>query len=130
MRIAAGKWGQIHFLDKGGGSFAGFASRNLTAGGERENNVVLDGLPGKELIEFLKHEDSIRPRSVDDFAVEKNPAFHRFQIAANRFQDRRLSATRGTENDETITAADIETDAMSRRKGLLAVVVLERDTVD
>src|SRR5580704_10999552 len=109
MRIAVGEFGQLHLLNEMEGAFIGLAACEFAAGCQRESNVLFDGFPGQKLIEFLKNEDAIRPGRNDLHAIERDAAFHWADVSTNGFQDRRLAATGGSENDESIRLQDIET---------------------
>ena len=82
------------------------------------------------LIEFLKHENPIRPWRLDAFSFEQNRALNGFDVAADGAKDRRFAASGRTENDETIGSIDVKADTRGGNELLLAVAVFERYAVD
>ena len=99
MRIAAGKFRQVDFLNKGRRTLLGFAASELVARCQRENDVVSHRLPRQKLIKLLKYENTIGAGRIDVLAIQKDLAFDRFEVAADRFQDAGFPASGGAEND-------------------------------
>src|SRR5205823_8914007 len=119
-----------HFFDEYVGAFIRFTTRETAAGCEREYDVVLDGLPWQQLIEFLEHEHPVRTGPLNCFAIQTDAAFDRFDVASGSFQDRGFPTSGWPENDETIRTLDAEADVAGGCECLFAVAVFERDILD
>ncbi len=65
------------------------------------------------MIEFLKDEDSIGPGRLDRRSVQENGACGWFDVTADRFQNRRFTATGGAKNDVAIRLADPKVDVLT-----------------
>ncbi len=113
MRIAVGKLGQLHFSNIVHRAFFGLAPGGLAAGSQGKNNILLHCFPGKKLIELLKYEDTIGGGSLHHFAIQKDFAFHRANVAADGLKQRRLTATGGPENHESVRLQNFKTYAVS-----------------
>jgi hypothetical protein len=127
MRIAVGEFGQLHFFDEVHSALTSFAPGEFTAGRQREGDILFDGLPRQKLIELLEDEDTVGSGGGDSCPVEKNAAFDWANVSAHRFQDCRLAAAGGSEDDESIRLQDVETDTPGGGDQVVACAVLKRD---
>src|ERR1700722_19088366 len=125
MRIAVGELGQFDLVDEIEGASIGFKAGQFTAGRQGESDVLLHGLPGQELVELLKDEDAIRAGGGNFRAIEKDGAFDGTDVSADRFEERRLAAAGGSQDDESIRLEDVETDAPGGSDEVVAGAVLE-----
>src|SRR3984893_19370698 len=64
---------------------------------QRKQNILLDGLPREQLIEFLEHHHAVGSRSLDRLPADENLSRDRLDEASNCLQQTRFTATRRTE---------------------------------
>jgi hypothetical protein len=90
--ITVGEFAQPDLLDVVARALVGVARRDAAARRQREGDVLLDGLPRQQLVEFLEDDDAVRTGAVDRNTVEDDAPGRRRDEPGDRLEQRRLSA--------------------------------------
>ena len=130
VRIDVGEAAQPDLVDIVERLFLGFPGGEPGAGAQREDDILLDGLPRQQLVELLEHHHPVRARPHDLAAVEGDAPLGRFDIAADRLQQGRLAAAGRPEHDIAVGAKRREIDAIGRGDEGVRGFVLQGDAVD
>ena len=130
MRKAVAKPGQVHFGDVFEGFFLGLAPYQFSPRHQRKHDILLDGLPGQQLVELLEHHHSVRSGLADGAAFEQDFALDGRQIAADGLEQARLAAAGRPEQHETVRTVDVETHPVGRGDKMLPGLVLQAQVAD
>ena len=85
VRIAVCKLREMDAFDCVRSPVPCFRLGHCAAGREREDDIFEHGLPGQELIEFLKHKNAIPAGSFNGGAIQPDAALHRLDVTADGF---------------------------------------------
>jgi hypothetical protein len=108
-----------------------FLARETTAEFVRtpqgKHHVLENRLPWQQLIELLEDHHAIGSGLRDCLSLERDFTLRRMKVATHSLEQRRLTATRRTEQHEPIGLQNREVDPIGRCDEMLACLVLERD---
>src|SRR5579862_1458049 len=92
VRVAVRELGQLDLFNIEQRAFFGLAARGFAAGGQGKDDIFLDGLPWKKLIELLEHEYAIGRGGFYGGAVQRDVAFYWAYVTAYGLKKSRLTA--------------------------------------
>ncbi len=130
VRIDVGEAAEPDLVDRVPRFLLRFPRAEAGAVGEREHDVLLDGLPGEQLVELLEHHHPVGSRPHDLAAVERDAALGRADVAADRLEQGRFPAAGRPEQHVTVGALDREVDAIGRGDEGVRRLVLQGHAVD
>ncbi len=107
-----------------------FPGSEPRAGAQRKHDVLLDGFPSQQLVEFLEHHHPVRPRPHDLAAVQRDAPLGRPDVAADRLEQGRLAATGRPEHDIAVGTKHREIDAIGGGDEGVGRLVLQGHAVD
>ena len=117
VRVGVLESGQPHLGDPVHRALFGVVAIQALGHQQREHDVLLDRLPRRQLVEFLEHDDAVRPWPVDPPAIDADAARSRFDEPRRRLQQRGLAAARRPQQHKTVAAIDVEADVMRGARG-------------
>ena len=94
---------------------------------EREADVLEDRLPGRELVEFLEHDDAIRTGPADGGTVEPDLTLTGQHEAGGGLQQRALAAARRAKEHEALALMEVQAHTVCRAHDPPALGILECD---
>ena len=100
---------------------------------QRNAEILDDRVPGEQRA-FLEHEGNLvgMRRAIDATSADQHFAFRRAKQAAHDVEQRALSAARGSEQADELTARDVERHIVERQHGLgrIRLAIALRDVPD
>ena len=130
VRMHVGEFREAHLVEVVQRALGRLLAAQRARGQQREHDVLLDGLPRRQLVELLEHHDAVGPGPQHALAGQPDLALDRRDEARDRFQQGRLAAARGAEQHEAVGLVHVETHAVGGAHHALGRAVLEADAVD
>jgi hypothetical protein len=92
VRIDVAELGEFDFLDRGVGALGGFGRGEFPRYLHRKQHILVDVLPGHQLLEFLEHHHAVGARRLDLAPADADRAFDRRHESPDGLQERGLAA--------------------------------------
>src|SRR5690606_13759191 len=130
VREGIGKFGKPDLCHRRCGAVGPFRAGKAPGGAHREYDVLQNGLPWQQLIEFLEHDHAVGAGGAHTLAVEPDLPLDRLEKAADALEQGGLAAARWAEQDKAIMLEHVERDTMGRRDDLFPRCILKRHAID
>ncbi|MNP24943.1 hypothetical protein D3C76_1177310 [compost metagenome] len=130
MRIGIGKRRQTNLLQVVQRPLFSLFALEGFRGQQRKHHVLFDGFPRRQLIEFLEHDNAVRPRRIDALTLKADLAFDWLDESRSGLEQCRLAATGRPEQDKTVRRIDLEADLVGGPHDPLGRAVFQADVID